>query len=125
MLYAIKSIHHYLGDGHGKPMLYDNIKDASQAAKDYAEGIRFVMSDYNNKPYELDIITECFGGDPDLKVPRIIINKLDNLGRKCSMDQVTVVNGQTALRDIKNYEDIYHEAQIAFDKLKKYVAGSK
>ena len=63
--------------------------------------------------------------DPDLKVPRIIINKLDNLGRKCSMDQVTVVNGQTALRDIKNCEDIYHEAQIAFDKLKKYVAGSK
>ena len=125
MLYAVKSIHHYLGDGHGKPMLYDNIKDASQAAKDYAEGIRFVMSDYNNKPYELDIITECFGGDPDLKVPRIIINKLDNLGRKCSMDQVTVVNGQTALKDIKNCEDIYHEAQIAFDKLKKYVAGSK
>lgn len=125
MLYAVKSIHHYLGDGHGNPMLYDNIKDASQAAKDYAEGIRFVMSDYNNKPYELDIITECFGGDPDLKVPRIIINKLDKLGRKCSMDQVTVVNGQTALRDIKNYEDIYHEAQIAFDKLKKYVAVSK
>ena len=30
-----------------------------------------------------------------------------------------------ALRDIKNYEDIYHEAQIAFDKLKKYVAVSK
>lgn len=125
MQYAVKSIHHYLGDGHGNPMLYDNIKDASQAAEDYAEGIRFVMSDYNNKPYELDIITECFGGDPDLKVPRIIINKLDKLGRKCSMEQVTVVNGQTALRDIKNYEDIYHEAQIAFDKLKKYVAGSK
>ena len=125
MLYAIKSIHHYLGDGHGKPMLYDNIKDASQAAKDYAEGIRFVMSDYNNKPYELDITTECFGDDPDLEVPRIIINKLDKLGRKCSMDQVTVVNGQIALRDIKNYKDIQCQAQRAIEKLNKFVAESK
>lgn len=83
------------------------------------------MSDYNNKPYELSITTECFGGDPDLEVPRIIINKLDNLGRKCSMDQVTVVNGHTALRDIKNHKDIYREAQIAFDKLKKYVTENK
>lgn len=125
MLYAVKSIHQYLGDGHGKPMLYDNIKDASQAAKDYAEGIRFVMSDYNNKPYELDITTECFGGDPDLEVPRIIINKLDSLGRKCSMDQVTVVNGQIALRDIKNCEDIQYQAQRAIEKLNKFIAENK
>lgn len=120
MKYAIKSMNQFLDNGHGDVMVYDNIKDASKAAKNTAEAICFMLSEENHKPYALDERTTVFGNDPNVIVPLITINELDQNGHVyTSMDQVTVVNGECAQREVEEDRELQKKVAVGFAKIKK------
>ena len=120
MKYAVKSMNQFLDNGHNGVMLYDNIKDASKAAKDTAEAICFMLSEENHKPYALDERTKVFADVPNVVVPLITINELDQNGHVyTSVDQVTVVNGEWAQREIEEYREVQKKVAVGFVKIKK------
>lgn len=120
MKYAIKSMNQFLDNGHGDVMVYDSIKDASKAAKNTAEAICFMLSEENHKPYALDERTTVFGNDPNVVVPLITINELDQNGHiYTSVNQVTVVNGKWAQREVEEYREVQKKVAVGFAKIKK------
>ena len=120
MKYAIKSMNQFLDNGHGDVMVYDSIKDASKAAKNTAEAICFTLSEENHKPYALDERTTVFGNDPNVVVPLITINELDQNGHVyTSVDQVTVVNGEWAQREVEEDRELQKKVAVGFAKIKK------
>lgn len=122
MKYAVKSMNQFLDNGHGNVMVYDNIEDASKAAKNTAEALRFMLSEENHKPYALDERTTVFGDDPNIIVPLITINELDQNGHVyTSMDQVTIVNGEWAQREVEENRELQKKATEGFSKIKKLI----
>lgn len=67
MKYAVKSMIKYLGED-DQIKIYDNVDDAVQAAKDFAETIRFLLSAHNGKPYGLVIQMMPFDYNKDLLI---------------------------------------------------------
>lgn len=122
MKYAVKSMNQFLDNGHGDVMVYDSIKDASKAAKNTAEALCFMLSEENHKPYALDERTKVFGDVPNVVVPLITINELDQNGHVyTSVDQVTVVNGEWAQREVEEYRELQKKVTDGFAKIKKSI----
>ena len=118
MKYAIKSMSKYLGKD-DQIKLYDNIGDAVQAAKDFAETIRFMLSVKNNMPYGTATQMMPF---EDLQVPDIIINELNNDGSVyTSVDHVTVVDGERAIKKRQEDEAMSRNFNKKLDELSKYI----
>lgn len=122
MKYAIKTMNQFLDNGHGDVMVYDSIEDASKAAKNTAEALRFMLSEENHESYALDERTTVFGDNPNIIVPLITINELDQNGHVyTSMDQVTVVNGERAQRKIEEDRELQKKVTDGFAKIKKSI----
>lgn len=124
MKYAIKTMNQYVGhNGHLK--LYDDAKDACQAAKDAAETIRFMLSAKSGKPYAVDMRMEPFNGDPTIKTPNIIINEMNLDGTVyTSVDTVRVVDGERAAKRLQEQAQMHEHAIEQFEKLMKQAQGN-
>lgn len=121
MKYAIKSMSKYLGED-DQIKLYDNADDAVRAVKDFAETIRFMLSVENNMPYGITTQMMPFNANHNLMVPDIVINELNNDGSVyTSVDHVTVVDGERAIKKRQEDEAMRRNFNKKLDELSKYI----
>lgn len=121
MKYAVKSMTKYLGED-DQIKIYDNADDAVQAAKDFAETIRFLLSVHNDKPYGLVTQMIPFDYNKDLQVPDIIINELRCDGSVyTSVDHVEVVDGERAIKKLQENEALRQNFNEKLEQLSKLI----
>lgn len=118
MKYAVKSMTKYLGEDN-QIKIYDNVDDAVQAAKDFAETIRFLLSVHNSKPYGLVTQMMPFDYNKDLQVPDIIINELRCNGSVYT--SVEIVDGERAIKKLQEDEALRQNFNEKLEQLSKLI----
>lgn len=121
MKYAIKSLTKYLGED-GQIKFYDNVDDAVQAVKDFAEALRFMLSVEDNMSYGTATQMMPFDANHNLMVPDIVINELNNDGSVyTSVDHVEIVDGERAVRKFQEDEAMRRNFNKKLEELSKYI----